>query len=293
LNDSEAVPRGALKHGDEGKGASAKPVPSASPGAKSQDGGGGGFLETDLGRQVGAFVSHLEELRKRLIRAILVILAGMAVSLYYSEELVALIIRTAGDPETMKFSLLTPAEGILVYLKVGLVAGVFLSSPLWFAQLWGFISPGLYQKEKRLVVPVVAASAGAFLAGAAFAYYILPFTADYFRSFETPQIEAIWSLSSYVNMALHFLLAFGLVFELPLIIYAAASLGLVTPDALRKYRRHAAIGILVVAAFITPGPDVFSQIVVAGPLIVLYEVGILLSIIASRKRERDIARLGV
>jgi len=246
----------------------------------------GSFLQTDLGQQVGAFIGHLEELRRRLIRAILAVVAGMAICLFLSERLVDFIIRTAGDPEQIKFSLLTPSEGILVYLKVGLVAGLFLSSPIWFGQLWGFISPGLYSREKRVVVPIIAASVGAFLIGAAFGYMILPYTAEYFRSFATEQIQAVWSLSSYVNMALQFMLAFGIVFELPLLIYAAASLGLVTPTQLRKYRRHAIVGILIIAALITPGPDVFSQVVVAGPLLILYEVGIMMAGFAGRKRSK-------
>jgi len=254
-------------------------TPEASGGS-----GAGGFLQTGLGQQVSAFISHLEELRSRLIKAILAVVAGMIVCLFFSERLVGFIIRTAGSPDQIKFSLLTPSEGILVYLKVGLVAGLFLSSPVWFSQLWGFISPGLYSREKRVVVPIIAASVGAFLIGAAFGYIILPYTAEYFRSFATAQIENVWSLSSYVNMALQFMLAFGAVFELPLLIYAAASLGLVTPAQLRHYRRHAIVGILVIAGVITPGPDVFSQAVVAGPLLVLFEVGILMAAFAQRKR---------
>jgi len=246
--------------------------------------GGSGFLKTELGQQVGAFIGHLEELRNRLIKAILAVIVGMVICLFFSERLVGFLIRTAGNPDQIKFSLLTPSEGILVYLKVGLVAGLFLSSPVWFAQLWGFISPGLYSREKRVVMPIIAASVGAFLIGAAFGYVILPFTAEYFRSFATEQIQNVWSLSSYVNMSLQFMLAFGVVFELPLLIYAAASLGLVTPAQLRKYRRHAVVGILVIAALITPGPDVFSQVVVAVPLLVLFEVGILMAGFAQRKR---------
>jgi sec-independent protein translocase protein TatC len=171
---------------------------------------------------------------------------------------------------------------------VGLVGGILVSSPYWFAQLRGFISPGLYSREKRIAIPVIGGCAGAFLLGAAFGYYLLPFTAAYFRSFQGDQVTALWSLNSYVNMGLQFMLAFGAVFELPLIIYAVAALGLVKPEHLRKYRRHSYVGILIVAAFITPGPDIFSQMVVAVPLLVLYEVGILMAVVAYRRYQRSL-----
>lgn len=278
MSEEERVARGGLS----GSPQTEREVSASAPDIDGA--GGGGFLNSDLGKQVGAFVTHLEELRTRLIRAMIGIVAGMVVCLIFAEKLVNLLIRTAGKPEEIKFSLLTPTEGILVYLKVGLVAGLFLSAPYWFAQVWGFISPALYKNEKKVIAPIIASSAGAFLIGAGFGYYLLPFTAEYFRSFSGPQIENVWSLSSYVNMALQFMLAFGVVFELPLVLYALALLGLVTPKTLRHYRRHSIIGILIVAGVITPGPDVFSQVVVALPLIILYEVGIILTAFAQKPK---------
>ncbi len=246
------------------------------------------FAESGLGKQVAAFISHLEELRSRLFRAILFILGGMVICLIFSERIVNFIISTAGDD--VKLTLLTPAEGVMVYLKVGLVAGIFLSSPFWFAQLWGFISPGLYRNEKSVILPVIAASVGAFLIGAAFGYMILPYTASYFMTFAGGRVEALWSLSSYVNLALQFLLSFGVIFELPLVIYATAALGIVTAPSLRKYRRHAIVGIMILAGFITPGPDIFSQIVVAVPLLILFEVGILMAVVATKRRNAGLSQ---
>ncbi len=281
---SESVPRG--NRDDLPQESEESRIVDGSSGVAPEDeeGVAARFTKSELGKQVSAFIGHLEELRNRLIRAILGVVAGLVICLFFSERLVGFIIRTAGDPEKVKFSLLKPTEGILVYMKVGLVAGIFLSSPIWFGQLWGFISPGLYRREKRVVIPVIAASVGAFLIGAAFGYMILPYTSEYFLSFTTPQVQSIWSLSSYVDMALQFMLAFGVVFELPLILYAAALLGLVTPKQLRYYRRHAIVGIVFVAGVITPGPDVFSQVVVAIPLIILYEVGIILTAMAVKPR---------
>jgi sec-independent protein translocase protein TatC len=231
------------------------------------------------------FIEHLEDLRKRLIRALLFLCAGTALCLIFSQRLVDFLTRPFGADPKMHLALLQPIEGFMVHLKVSLVAGIFLTSPLWLGQLWGFISPGLYSREKRVIIPVLVASVGAFIIGAAFGYWILPYAVGYFQSFSTSDIAVTWSLGRYIDFVLQLLLAFGLTFELPLIIYAAAMLGIVTPKTLRQYRRHAIIGILIVGGIITP-PDVFSQIVVSVPLIVLYEISIIMSAIALKRRDR-------
>ncbi|MBM3327461.1 MAG: twin-arginine translocase subunit TatC [Calditrichaeota bacterium] len=235
-------------------------------------------------RKTMGFLEHLEELRLRLIRAILFIAAGTALSLYFSEHIIQFLISPASKSELIKLALLNPTEGFIVHLKASFVAGLFLTSPFWFAQLWGFISPGLYKNEKRIITPVIFFSAAAFLIGAGFGWQVIPFATEYFASFTVGKIETHWSLASYVNFVLQFLLAFGIVFELPLFIYAAARLGIVTPSQLRRYRRHSIVAILIVAGIITP-PDVFSQIIVGVPLYLLYEVGILASMLAHKRRE--------
>ncbi|MBM3329639.1 MAG: twin-arginine translocase subunit TatC [Calditrichaeota bacterium] len=232
-----------------------------------------------------SFLGHLDELRRRLTRALIGIAIATAVALYYSEAIIAFLTRPAVASGNVKLTLLAPAEGFLTHLKASFVAGLFLSSPYWLGQVWGFISPGLYAREKKTIVPVIALSVVAFVGGAAFGWTVLPFATEYFASFATGPIEAGWSLASYVSFNLQFLLAFGVVFELPLIIYAAAMIGAVTPPQLRQYRRHSIIGILIVAGIITP-PDVFSQLLIAGPLIILYEVGIITSSIALKRRAR-------
>jgi len=230
------------------------------------------------------FLEHLEELRIRLIRSILILGTSTIVCMVFSKYLLELITRTFIADETSHLALLQPTEGFMVRLKVAFVAGIFLSSPLWFAQLWGFISPGIYKNEKRVIYPVIAASALAFLIGAAFGYWILPYAVVYFRSFSLAGMTVNWSLEKYLDFALRLLVAFGLVFELPLIVYLLAKLGVVTPKQLRKYRRHVWVGVLILAALITP-PDIFTMIVLALPLIVLYEVGILMASLGTRKTE--------
>jgi len=230
------------------------------------------------------FLDHLEELRIRLIRAILILGIGTIICMIFSKYLLSFITRTFPPDETGHLALLHPTEGFVVRLKVAFVSGMFLSSPLWLAQVWGFISPGLYKSEKRIIYPVVALSALAFLTGAAFGYWILPYAVVYFKSFALADMTVNWSLGKYLDFSLRLLIAFGLVFELPLVVYLMARLGVVTPKQLRKYRRHVFIGVLIAAGLITP-PDIFTMIVLAVPLIVLYEVGILMASLGRKKVE--------
>lgn len=237
----------------------------------------------ELSAKAMGFLEHLEELRIRLIRIILILAGGTAVGLFFSESLVQFLLLPFHPQNNQHLALLYPVEGFTVRIKVALTAGLFLTSPLWFMQLWGFIGPGLYSRERKVIIPVVAISAGMFLLGAAFGWWMLPYALRYFQSLTVPGVEVSWSLARYIDFVLQILLAFGLIFELPLFIYAAARLGVVTPQTLRRYRRHAIIVILIIAAILTP-PDVFTQIILSIPLIILYEVGILAASTANRQR---------
>ena len=236
-----------------------------------------------LKASVMGFLEHLEELRVRLIRGFLILVGGTLICLFFSEQLIDFLTQSFSPEEGDNLALLYPTEGFVVRLKIAFVAGLFLTAPLWFIQLWGFVSPGLYRREKKVVIPVILGSSGAFILGAVFGYMILPYAIQYFQSLTTTGVEVSWSLGRYIDFALRLLVAFGLVFELPLAIYAAAQLGVVTPAALRKYRRHAIIAVLIASALITP-PDLFTQVVLAIPLVILYEVGILMAVIAGKKR---------
>jgi sec-independent protein translocase protein TatC len=171
----------------------------------------------------------------------------------------------------------------MVKLKTALISSIVISSPAIFYQFWKFIAPGLYENEKKVILPVVAWSVFLFLLGGTFAYNMLPYAMRFFQSFATEDVEVYWSLGKYLSLVIYLLLAFGVVFELPVVIYFAARMGLVTPQFLRKNRRYAIIVLLIIAAVVTP-PDVFSQIVVTIPLIVLYEVSIFLAVFAVKKR---------
>ncbi|HEB85233.1 MAG TPA: twin-arginine translocase subunit TatC, partial [Bacteroidetes bacterium] len=224
------------------------------------------------GRSEGSmsFLDHLEELRKTLFLALgglaVGVIACYSVSLRIQEFLLQPIIRHPGTT----LALLAPTEGFIVRLKISLVAGLFVAAPWVFFQLWHFVAPGLYDRERKMVLPVVFFSTLCFIAGAVFGYLILPWATKFFLSFATPTVENVWSLGRYLDFVLRMFLAFGVVFELPIVIYFLARLGIVTPDFLRRYRRHAYIVVLVAAAIITP-PDVFTQVILAAPMVVLYE----------------------
>lgn len=241
--------------------------------------------KTDRKNQEMSFLDHLDELRKSLFRA-LIGLALATVALYFvtpwiQELLIAPFIAREGA----KLSLLTPTEGFVVSLKISLVAGLFVSAPWIFYQLWLFVAPGLFENERKMVLPVVFFSSFNFLLGAAFAWFVLPYATRFFLGFSTQTVENLWSLGKYLDFILRMFLAFGIVFELPILIYFLARFGIVTPSLLRKYRRHAYILVLIAASIITP-PDVFTQIILALPMVILYEISILLAVGARKAHLR-------
>ncbi|MFH0882614.1 MAG: twin-arginine translocase subunit TatC [bacterium] len=231
------------------------------------------------------FLDHLDELRVHIFRAFGGLLIATIIGYIYSQDLQRLLLYPFAGMEGPKLALLTPTEGFLVQLKISLIAGVFISLPWIFYQLWSFIAPGLFEKERKMVLPVVFSSSVLFLVGAGFAVFVIPMATRFFMSFTSEEVANFWSLGKFIDFELRMFLAFGIVFELPLLIYFLARFGVVTPKFLRTYRRHMYVAFLLAAAIITP-PDVFTQIVLAVPLVVLYEASIFLAVIAQRKYNR-------
>jgi sec-independent protein translocase protein TatC len=229
---------------------------------------------------------HLEELRKRIIKAALGVLAGTVVAWVFRVQILAWLIipyqRTwlTRFNKPLQLQTLAPADAFLGYLELSLMAGVIGSVPVIFYQLWAFISPGLYKKEKRLIVPFVFFSSVLFLSGVAFAYYVaFPFTFNYFLSLlgdVRPGVELtqIVTLEFFLDFTSRFLLAFGAVFELPLFIAFLVLANIVTPKQLLKFGRWATVLAFALGAVVTPGPEVTSQIAVSGALIGLYFLSI-------------------
>jgi sec-independent protein translocase protein TatC len=179
-----------------------------------------------------------------------------------------------------------PAEAFFSHIKISIVAGLFLVSPYVFAQIWGFIAPGLYAHERKWMVPMAMVSAIFFTAGALFGYFVVfPFGFEFFASFSTEGIQFTPKLNEYLSFCLKLLFAFGFVFELPLFIFFLARMGMVSSTGLRKKRKYAILIAFVVAAILTP-PDPFTQCLMAGPLIFLYEVGIWVAYFFGKNEKR-------
>jgi sec-independent protein translocase protein TatC len=180
---------------------------------------------------------------------------------------------------------LAPAEAFWMHMKISLIAAFIASLPVIFSQLWKFISPGLLHKEKKYVVPFVFITTVFFLVGAAYCFFlVLPFAMGFLLTYKTASMTPMLSVGSYVDFCLKFILAFGAIFELPIAIIFFTRMGFVTPKTLAKNRKYAILLAFIVAAILTPTPDVFNQTLMAVPMIVLYEVGVLVSRIFVRSK---------
>jgi len=233
------------------------------------------------------FTEHLGELRDRLIHAFIAVGLGFVVAYFFKEQLFDILtaplvtaMAKSGNA-TLIFTGLP--EAFFTYLKVALLAGIILATPVLFYEFWMFISPGLYRDEKKYMLPIIILSLIFFIAGASFGYFIVfPYGFQFFLGFTTETIQAMPSMKEYLSFASKMLLAFGFVFELPLVLTFLARMGIVTPSFLKKNRKYALLLFFVGAAIITP-PDVVTQVMMAMPLIILYEVGILGAGVFSRK----------
>lgn len=246
---------------------------------------------------------HLSELRRRIIISLIALLIGFVASFIYSEELfkfltlplrydlsfsisspfVTLIEKNIKINPPLVF--LAPAEAFWMHLKISMIAGLILALPVIFSQLWKFVSPGLLPKERRYVVPFVVIATSFFFVGAAYCFFlVLPFAMGFLLTYKTGSMAPMLSVGSYVDFCLKFILAFGVIFELPIAIIFFTRVGVVTPEKLAKHRKYAILLAFVVAAFLTPTPDAFNQSLMAVPMIVLYEAGILISKLFVRRK---------
>ena len=221
-------------------------------------------------------MDHLSELRGRLVRCCLAVMVGFiacwAVVDPIFDALVAPLLSVLPDGSHAIYT--TLPEGFFTRMHIAFVAGVFVSSPAIFYQVWAFIAPGLYEEEKRSIIPVAVMSAFFFISGGAFCYFVVfPNAFAFFMSYATDTIVAMPKISDYLSFVLKLILAFGLVFEMPLFAFFLARMGIITAELMRRVRRYAILGIFIVAAILSP-PDVVSQLLMAAPMLVLYEVSI-------------------
>ncbi|TMA23115.1 MAG: twin-arginine translocase subunit TatC [Deltaproteobacteria bacterium] len=222
---------------------------------------------------------HLLELRQRLKWAVIWLLLGFCASYYWSQQLFHFLMRPvfAALPEGEKalhFS--SSIEPFMIYLKVGLYAGLFVASPMIFWQIWLFVAPGLYRRERRKIVPFVAAATLFFVGGAVFCYtIILPPAFQFLINSAGPDIKPVLMMDEQLGLVMMLLLAFGIVFELPLILTLLAMIGVVDWKFLSKYRRHAIVVNVIIAAIVTPTGDPFNLALMALPMLLCYELGVL------------------
>ncbi len=250
------------------------------------------------------FWSHLEELRKRLVRSIVLIAVGFGVCFNYSEDILRLLmwpmntkmefhlsspfITVTPNAVPQKLHYTTLIEPFWSHLKIALIAGIMLVFPLIMYQVWGFISPGLRLKEKKYIGYFIFFSSLFFGIGVAFCYLILlPFAIPFLLTYKTEDLVAIIRIGDYIDFVLKFLLASGVVFELPLVIVLLSRMGIVSPDVLAKYRKFAFLGAFILGAILTPTPDIFNQTILSVPIYMLYEIGILASRIFGRRKKSE------
>ena len=228
------------------------------------------------------FLEHLEELRGRIIKSLISIILVSIAAYFFSERLIDFVSRPI--PELYFMS---PTEAFAIRIKLSLIAGIIVSVPVIFYHLWQFVVPGLFEREIKLVVPVVLASTIFFLIGATFCFLlVLPLSIKFLLGFGTEKLKPMIKIGDYVSFVSYLILAFGAVFELPVIAYFLGKLGIITPRTLKRGRRYAIVGMLVMSAFITP-PDMFSQLMLTGPLYFLYEVSIVVVRVVQKKKSKE------
>ena len=233
-----------------------------------------------------SFLDHLEELRWRLIKSIAAVVIAAIACFAFSGSIISFLTFPvhAIDPQP-KLIFLSPTGMFFVRILVSLVCGFILALPVIVYQIYAFIVPGLYSHERKHVVPLIVLTMICFLVGGAFAYFlIIPFGLKFLLGLATPDVEPQLDIGRYIGFVTRLMLAFGLVFELPVLSLFLTKIGLLTPRFLRRSRRYAIVLIAVFAALLTP-PDIFTQVMMILPLIVLYEVSILLSALVYKKKQ--------
>ncbi|HXG87954.1 MAG TPA: twin-arginine translocase subunit TatC [Vicinamibacterales bacterium] len=235
------------------------------------------------------FLEHLDELRKRITHAVVALLGGFLIAFAFIEKIwIFVYARLTANIPGGKLIYTEPGEAFFLYLKMAAVAGLLIASPYVMYQLWLFIAPGLYANEKKLAVPFVFFATLLFISGAAFSHYILfPFAWDFFGSFSndflafTPRVEPVWGL--YVKL----LLAMGLIFQLPMLMFVLARFGMVTAGFLIKNFKYAVLIIFVIAAIVTPDASVVPQVIMAGSMVTLYILSIAVVWMFAKKRPEE------
>ena len=252
------------------------------------------FKISDLDDTQAPLLDHLIELRGRLVKAVLALAVAFAVCFYFADDIFGFLVRplTEAFPEGQGRLVYTKLyEAFFVEVKVALFAAFFISFPIIANQLWAFVAPGLYAREKRAFLPFLIATPILFTLGASLAYFVvMPMAFKWFLGFEGTAgglpAEALPAMGDYLDLVMHFILAFGASFLLPVLLMLLNRAGLVSRQQMVSARRYVIVGVFAVAAVITP-PDVVSQLVLAAPLLILFEGSLLLMLLSERKAAKE------
>jgi len=236
------------------------------------------------------FLDHLEELRWRILKALgaLFVCAVGGFLLVHYLPVTEILIRPVSpflEHQEGKLTALSPLEPFFLELKLALIVGVLFAFPIVVYQVWAFLSPALEKHERRVIIPALYMGLALFAVGATMAYLILPISLEFLFGFQEDYLTLQIRSSEYLSFVIRLMLAFGIIFELPVVVMILSVLGLVTPVFLRKQRRVAIVGITVLASFLSPGDVVIVTVLMMAPLILLYEFSILLSAAITRGRE--------
>ena len=231
------------------------------------------------------FLSHLEELRRRLLLCLVVFAVFSALSAFLSREILDFLTLPLRRFSNADLFFQRPYEAFLIRLKVSAFAGFVLASPFFFAQVWLFVAPGLYEKEKMVLFPLIFFSAAFFLAGGIFAYFIIiPFGLHFLLGFQTENLKPLLSVGPYFSFLTGMSLATGLFFDAPIILIGLVHFGILQSTSLAKARRPIIVCIFIAAAVLTPSPDPVSQVILAIPLLLLFEISLLITRWLERKK---------
>jgi sec-independent protein translocase protein TatC len=231
-----------------------------------------------------SFLDHLEELRWRIIYSLIGIAIGTIIAWIFIDFLIDNILLIPAKHANFKLQNLRPFGQLFIYFQVAIIVGLIVSIPNVFYHIWKFISPALKANERKYVTSIVVFTTFCFACGVVFAYFVmLPLTLKFAAQFGSASIQNNFSIDEYFSIVLSVILGAGLVFELPMLSFFLSKIGILNPGFMRKYRRHALVTILIFAAFLTPGTDPVSQIILAIPLVILYEISILVSKFSQKK----------
>ncbi len=238
------------------------------------------------------FLEHLEDLRKRLFLAIISIIIAAIPSWFFSKEIYKILSRpvTKYLPEGTKLAYTHLTAPFILYIKVAFLTAIFIAAPYIFLQLWYFVAPGLYKKEKKYLFPFIFFTSIFFIGGALFGYFVaFPFACNFFIQMGQ-EFTPVLTVDQFFSLAIKLLLGIAIVFELPTLVFFLSRMGIVTHKWMIKNFKYAILIVFIIAAIITPSPDVINQSIIAGPMLALYGLSIFISFLFGKKKNKSIKK---